>query len=454
MVLNNYAEPDDAQTGTQDRAQDTQSVYDTTRAADDADVDATPMSTASHQGHADFDTSEFESQFENMGVHSTPHYEVKRGRAVDPSPVPSTGRHSGSRIPRRSVSASEDPSTPRPANARPVRQAEHDSSPFEPLPSRQIGTAQRNQDPLLHRILDQNYRLQATPLTTRAHYAPATSTKTALPTAFESSPMSSPEIPKLDLHTNLFSAKKTRPKASAAPGFSAAQRKRFDEAPRTPGMSVQHILSQPDVHRNADGTTFMTRADASASRGVTHTATHIPHRHLAGSSTAATSANVYDSDSEDDTQGSLLNGMSPPKTIHFGSLMQDARNEAIASEILDSSPSLAPTLNSRRNTQTGPRPLDDEVNKKEGRGRVLRTPAREASRKIIDDLVLTAGGAARSGKEGSRGRDKDSLGLDLDLDLDLSLDLEADADDTEMGAADVNSPSLVRKAAFNEDDTF
>jgi len=65
--------------------------------------------------------------------------------------------------------------------------------------------------------------------------------------------------------------------------------------------------------------------------------------------------------------------------------------------------------------------------------RLLKTPAREASKQIVDNILASAG----------VGREEDNS-EDFDIDLDLSYD------DDEM---DQTSPSVVRKAAV-EDETF
>ena len=80
---------------------------------------------------------------------------------------------------------------------------------------------------------------------------------------------------------------------------------------------------------------------------------------------------IWDSDSDDDGEGDMGVGMSPPKTMQFHV----------------------------------PQP------------RLLRTPAREASKRIVEDLLLTAGG-------------------------NVTDDLEED------------SPSVVQRARLGDEDTF
>lgn len=111
------------------------------------------------------------------------------------------------------------------------------SSPFLPptvTSMAQPSTAKkRNADPLLHRVLDRNYRVQATPMAAartrtlnirpgNAAVTPATTRKRL----FDSIPSSSPDMPAPpELHAEIFS--------SPARGGPASARK-----PPTPGVSV------------------------------------------------------------------------------------------------------------------------------------------------------------------------------------------------------------------------
>lgn len=158
----------------------------------------------------------------------------------------------------------------------------------------------------MHRILDRNFRIQATPLKGRQQnrMAPSeapdsaqrTQSRTFLP---DSSPMSSPEMAAPQLRSDLFSPEKRNGKAR--------------ETPRTPGVSVQTP--------GQDVTISTGRALFSDTKDVTRT--------------------LWESDSDDDDDL----GISPPKTMQFH----------------------VP------------------------QSRLLQTPAREASKKIVDDLLATAG---------------------------------------------------------------
>ena len=147
-------------------------------------------------------------------------------------------------------------------------------------------TRQQHPDPLLHRVLDRIYRVQATPHTAQKRSEP-TVARTQDP--FDSSPFSSPaEAPQL--RADIFGSPRTL---------------------RTPGISVQPGKGSRAVEGSARKTLF---ADE-----------------LAGSD-------------EDDTVDAM-GGMSPPKTMQF---------HVPAS-------------------------------------RLLQTPAREASKRIVEDLLATAG---------------------------------------------------------------
>ncbi|KAF1942219.1 hypothetical protein EJ02DRAFT_465901 [Clathrospora elynae] len=202
-----------------------------------------------------------------------------------------------------------DPVTPGKSQALP------DMSGFDSSPFVQPTTTKRqhlNQDPLLHRVLDKTFRVQATPIISPRKYKPTgaftpragqrgaptpRSAATNLPSwAEDSSPPSSPAP---QLRADIFSPMKT---------------------PRTPGVSIQtpakgkHSMS---VHRTG-GTVF---------------------------------------DESDDEEYEL--DFSPPKTIQF--------------HIPQS--------------------------------KLLQTPAREASKRIVDDLLMTAGGDIT---DSTGGMDEDS----------------------------------------------
>ncbi|TQS34907.1 hypothetical protein Golomagni_04690 [Golovinomyces magnicellulatus] len=153
-------------------------------------------------------------------------------------------------------------------------------------------------DPLFHRVLDKNYRLQATPLPT-PNLKKTPSNKASWRDL--TSPISSPPAAAPQLHADLFSSP-TRPRHAKV------------TTARTPGISVQ--------------TPFKGKLDKNSSK-------------------LSVKAEIsWESDSEQDAEDVYRElGMSPPKTIQFN-LSQS---------------------------------------------KLLQTPAREASQRIVQDLLATAG---------------------------------------------------------------
>ena len=193
------------------------------------------------------------------------------------------------------------PSTPRQHRQSPTPQ----SSPFHP-PSTARHTSHRTpaNDVLLHRILDKNWRLQATPHSqaqrlphrgvAKAAETPILSTRKLGQRAYQrdvNNLDSSPAIPVPQLHTEIFDSPVRRPRVPGVSVFTPARKQAADEP----------------TGRSMGG------------------------------------GGVWDSDSDEETG---IEGMSPPKTMQF--------------HIPQS--------------------------------RLLRTPAREASKRIVEDLLLTAGG--------------------------------------------------------------
>ncbi|RKF59762.1 DASH complex subunit ask1 [Golovinomyces cichoracearum] len=153
-------------------------------------------------------------------------------------------------------------------------------------------------DPFFHRVLDKNYRLQATPLPTpKIKKTPSNKASWRDLT----SPISSPPAAAPQLHADLFSSP-TRPRHAKV------------AATRTPGISVQ--------------TPFKGKLDKNSSKPLVKEEIS------------------WESDSEEDAEDVYRElGMSPPKTIQFN-LSQS---------------------------------------------KLLQTPAREASQRIVQDLLATAG---------------------------------------------------------------
>ncbi|KAL8725733.1 MAG: hypothetical protein Q9166_007183 [cf. Caloplaca sp. 2 TL-2023] len=191
---------------------------------------------------------------------------------------------------------SQDDST-LPSTPRNPFQSQPDSSPFMP-PSTVRPHRTPKDDPLLHRILDKNWRLQATPHTTTRAPKPGTSTlpfrtgrtpardtnveplaatdkaKAKYPIAMDDDLDSSPAVPAPELHSEIFGTPARRT--------------------RVPGVSVL----TPAKGKRTPGKTWGDRSAADDGRG------------RGGKET-----DIWDSDSDDDDD--LDGGMSPPKTIQF-----------------------------------------------------------------------------------------------------------------------------------------
>ncbi|CAF9942342.1 MAG: DASH complex subunit ask1 [Alectoria fallacina] len=227
------------------------------------------------------------------------------------------------------VSPSEStlPSTPRTV-ASPVQQ----SSPFAP-PSTSHHTAHRTpaNDVLLHRILDKNWRIQATPHSTI----------------------------RLPQRSKSFSDATPKPNIAKKGGGKAKENYDPDSSPAVPAPQLHsEIFGTPARKDRIPGVSVLTPA-----RGKKVSA--------AEGGLRGKQQQIWDSDSDDDGEGDMGVGMSPPKTMQFHV----------------------------------PQP------------RLLRTPAREASKRIVEDLLLTAGG-------------------------NVTDDLEED------------SPSVVQRARLGDEDTF
>lgn len=258
-----------------------------------------------------------------------------------PSPY-ETLRHEVSKTFADSTSLTQD-TTPETPDARPafpiddIAQTPR-SSPFLPPQPTSIprpSTTRKKTDPILHRVLDRNYRVQATPLTSQRYKNLQLDPSATLSTAkraqkFNDSTLSSsPEVAPPQLHPEIFSSPERR---RPVPGVSVLTpaRERAKEATRTIG--------------------------------------------------------VWDSD-DDDLDDDIPFDQSPPKTMQFH-IPQN---------------------------------------------RLLKTPAKEASKRIVEDILTNA--RIDYGEE----------------ELDFSSALETEGLDAD---ADPTSPSVVRKAMNIEDETF
>lgn len=145
------------------------------------------------------------------------------------------------------------------------------SSPFLPPPHSSIprpSTARKKTDPLLHRVLDRNYRVQATPLTTQ-RYANGHPRITAATTK------GARNVPLSDTT--------------------------FSSSPAAPPPELDpEIFSSPERKRPVPGVSVLTPA-----RGKTPT-----------SKAPTQTPGIWDSD-DDDLDDDLVFGQSPPKTMQF-----------------------------------------------------------------------------------------------------------------------------------------
>jgi DASH complex subunit ASK1 len=154
-------------------------------------------------------------------------------------------------------------------------------------------SAQKSKDPLLHRVLDKSYRIQATPHKPALRISPLKGTykgkgkesTPAAPSWQQDSPMSSPEMAVPKLRSEAFmSPIKARQRLAAATA---------NQGPRTPGVSVQtpgNARKTKDVFAEEDATGAVNQK--------------------------------YEIDWDigepvDDDDLDLYAGMSPPKTIQF-----------------------------------------------------------------------------------------------------------------------------------------
>ncbi len=250
--------------------------------------------------------------------HSTPRPQTKAKEPVTqlqhsaafadyPSPYEALRREVNPASDSNQVPTPAIPSTPRISSTVASQSREitttPDSTASSPLISRQTPTSiprpstiRKKTDPLLHRVLDRNYRVQATPIS-NARYGgfqnsriaataragagtgasiSATPLTTARNRLLDSTLSSSPNVPEApQLHAEIFSSPVRKP--------------------RTPGVSVL-----------TPGRLNIARSGA-ASRP-------------AGAAAAGAGAGIWDSDDDDDfddDDGALPFGQSPPKTMQF-----------------------------------------------------------------------------------------------------------------------------------------
>lgn len=177
-------------------------------------------------------------------------------------------------------------------------------------------SARRNKDPLLHRVLDKNYRVQSTPHRPGLRISPLKKddgkkkdkgkAKAKASWQEDDSCMSSPDIAPPTLRSEVFMSPY---KLMARQRIAAAS-----QGPRTPGVSVQTPVAGQKKSRDVFSSTARGRAvgkgkgDVGPSTTTTEEATTWQKRQK------------YEIDWESDEDGDdddLYAGMSPPKTIQF-----------------------------------------------------------------------------------------------------------------------------------------
>lgn len=368
----------------------------------------------------DLDTSAFDSSFAAVGgVQSTPHISSARpkdrvARQANVSPAPqrsSLPQHGSASLAHRNKSTNdEDPSTPRP---RQEPRDELDSSPFGPLPSRNTAQKQAT-EPLLHRILDRNYRVQATPLarnpwdtlsavrsSVRGAAFKAHSDKTPLGSVstsreirnktqkhddnddsmFDSSPLNSPEMPTLSIRPDLL----TRQRTPAGRRADVARLQQMQGMPRTPGISVlrpgYNNAGASGIKKVPDSILRSTALGPAAAEAAGDRTKAWEQR---GSKTPA----LWDSDSDSDDEPS----MQGPKTINFDLRDAGSINRFVAASNLSTnlhSRAAAATAATAAGSTQGTSISVPQPQTQPHRP-ILQTPAREASKRIEEDILSTA----------------------------------------------------------------
>ena len=224
---------------------------------------------------------------------------------------------------RQEVSATSSPITDNPAPATPgkssllrdksaaIAKTPDASSPFLPPTSRLIynpppSTSRR--DPLLHRVLDRNYRIQATPHTAsrqpRKTTTRAEKTPSGKPKYLNSSPFSSPDVPPPELHAEIFSTPVRK-------GLTPAVKSR--KVPK-PGVSV---LTPAKQKAAASSRISDSARKLGSEKGKASIWTSSDNGDTGNMQDARAAANDGWEDSDEDSDGDLAYGQSPPKTMTF-----------------------------------------------------------------------------------------------------------------------------------------
>jgi len=149
------------------------------------------------------------------------------------------------------------PTTPGTKSRIPDMSMNPESSPFDPTTYLQATKRNPGEDPLLHRVLDKNYRIQATPHKTVFKENKTPSNKPSWRDTH--SPMSSPPVAAPTLNPNIFSSPIRRPYVQTAlrtPGISVnpspARRKEQERFPK-PTSNKDEISWESDSDEDAEG---------------------------------------------------------------------------------------------------------------------------------------------------------------------------------------------------------
>ncbi|KAF1823304.1 uncharacterized protein K489DRAFT_409179 [Dissoconium aciculare CBS 342.82] len=459
VSLSGYEEPaedDVTQTETNESLQtptQSESGIDASHSIDDDDIE---IDTELRDDDDEEYTIESPSQV--TGVHTTPRLPpsstnkarssatrtAMRGNIHSPSPRKYTGQNS-----RAGKTKTTQPRTPR-GNAPTSTLLQ--SSPFEPESAHQpsafkqgqpVSTRTQNTDPLMHRVLDKNYRVQATPHTERRRRAENSAKNTtatrATPTAssaarkpWDDSPGSSPIIAAPQLRSELFSPAKRTPGRSVLTPGAGRSHQRGLVAPTT---STGRRLFSPQ-----DKTYAATKASA-IRRGSIF-------------SSADAGAAGYGDNDEDDASFDDLTAEGDLTAREGGSVHATPRNRTGAFQHDDDDIDFEDERYLGDDTTTSqfdmspPKTMQFHV----PQSRLLQTPAREASRRIVDDLLMTAGADATDEIEGG----SSVLGADEGRELTGRygrLVLDDYDDDNDFLTEEEASPSLVKRAQ-GMDDTF
>ena len=247
---------------------------------------------------------------------------------------------------------SEFPSTPRNPGSSPMKAASN-TQPRSTTTRRKANPQKTpsmapNKDVMLHRVLDKNYRLAATPLTTTASKSrrqhPLTSGNPALPHRTTSAAGETPSTtrnrkpPPSQQNPHLFDSLDSSPAAPPAPTLNADLFKSPGAAPsrryigsgvgggRIPGMSVLSSAKKRNglTPRRQQPQQPQTRVSNVDEQGEKEGLSEAEKKRLdewnddddddLGNGEGGLR---YEGDEDEDTDGDLLQGMSPPKTIQF-----------------------------------------------------------------------------------------------------------------------------------------